>query len=142
MAFSPYNRQKEMAEINMTPLIDVMLVLLIIFMVTAPLLTSGLDINLPRTQTGKSLDSQALSIAITSEGFIELEHARMSLESLKKELVRQSQISSNRPILIRADKQLNYGRVIEVVDAVREAGFSQVGFVTEGAPVEVPPPKK
>ena len=131
-----------MAEINMTPLIDVMLVLLIIFMVTAPLLTSGLDINLPRTQTGKSLDSQALSIAITSEGFIELEHARMSLESLKKELVRQSQISSNRPILIRADKQLNYGRVIEVVDAVREAGFSQVGFVTEGAPVEVPPPKK
>lgn len=119
-----------------------MLVLLIIFMVTAPLLTSGLDINLPRTQTGKSLDSQALSIAITSEGFIELEHARMSFESLKKELVRQSQISTNRPILIRADKQLNYGRVIEVVDAVREAGFSQVGFVTEGAPVEVPPPKK
>ncbi len=142
MTFSPYNRQKEMAEINMTPLIDVMLVLLIIFMVTAPLLTSGLDVNLPRTQTGKSLDSQALSIAITSDGFIEFENARMSLESLKKELIRQSQISSNRPILIRADKQLFYGRVIEVVDAVRGAGFSQVGFVTEGAPLEVKSPPK
>jgi biopolymer transport protein TolR len=66
----------------------------------------------------------------------------MSLESLKKELIRQSQISSNRPILIRADKQLFYGRVIEVVDAVRGAGFSQVGFVTEGAPLEVKSPPK
>ncbi len=142
MAFSPYNRQKEMAEINMTPLIDVMLVLLIIFMVTAPLLTSGLDINLPRTQTGKSLESQALSVVITPDGLIEFEQARMSLESLKKELLRQSQVSSTRPILIRADRDLNYGRVIEVVDAVRGAGFSQVGFVTEGAPVEVRSPKK
>jgi biopolymer transport protein TolR len=139
---NPHKRQKEMAEINMTPLIDVMLVLLIIFMVTAPLLTSGIDVNLPRAQSGKSLDGQSLSISISSDGIIHLESIQMSLENLNKELVRQSKLSANRPILIRADKQLNYGRVIDVVDAVRQAGFFQVGFVTEGVPLTVNNPKK
>ena len=134
MSFTPGSKHGQMAEINMTPLIDVMLVLLIIFMVAAPMLTTGVDVNLPTSKTGKSLQSEALSISMDAQGRIEYDRRTMPLGALQKVLREQASQNKGRPVMVRADNALAYGRVIEVVDAIREAGFTQVGFVTQGAP--------
>ena len=131
MAFTPGSRRGQMAEINMTPLIDVMLVLLIIFMVAAPMLTTGVDVNLPESRTGKNLESEALVVTLVRDGRIEFEK-RFVLEGvLKAELRQRAAESRKRPVMVRADLNIPYGRVITVVDAIREAGFTQVGFVTQ-----------
>ena len=138
MAFTPGSKHGQMADINMTPMIDVMLVLLIIFMVAAPMLTTGVDVSLPESRTGKSLDSQALVVTLDRNGGLEFDRRMVNEESFRKALALKAQESRKRPILVRADINIPYGRVIGVVDLIREAGFSQVGFVTQGAN-SVPP---
>ncbi len=133
MAFTPGSKRGQMAEINMTPLIDVMLVLLIIFMVAAPMLTTGVDVNLPESRTGKNLESEALVVTLVRDGRIEFEKRFVQEGVLKAELRQLAAASRKRPVLVRADLNIPYGRVITVVDAIREAGFTQVGFVTQGA---------
>ncbi|WP_005033577.1 ExbD/TolR family protein [Holophaga foetida] len=134
MAFTPGSKHGQMADINMTPLIDVMLVLLIIFMVAAPMLTTGVDVSLPESRTGKSLEAEALTVTLARDGQIEFERRFVQEGVLKKELRERAAANRKRPVMVRADHNIPYGRVIAVVDAIREAGFTQVGFVTQGAP--------
>ncbi|MCE1229084.1 MAG: ExbD/TolR family protein [Firmicutes bacterium] len=137
MAFNPGSRHgQRMADINMTPLIDVMLVLLIIFMVAAPMLTTGVDVNLPESRTGRNLESEAMVVTLMRDGRMEFEKTFVREEQLKAQLRQRAGQGRKRPILVRADHAIPYGRVITVVDAIREAGFTQVGFVTQGIPAE------
>jgi biopolymer transport protein TolR len=135
MSFTPGSKHGQMADINMTPLIDVMLVLLIIFMVAAPMLTTGVDVNLPESRTGKSLDSEAITVSLARDGRLQFEKRYVEEGMLKKLLREKAATGRRRPVLVRADHNIPYGRVIAVVDAIREAGFTQVGFVTQGVPV-------
>ncbi|MDE3246009.1 MAG: ExbD/TolR family protein, partial [Acidobacteriota bacterium] len=116
-----------------TPFIDVMLVLLIIFMVAAPMLTTGVDVNLPEAKTGKSLESEALTVTMSEDGRIQFGKTFVQLGVLQKLLREQARLDRKRPVMVRADHNLPYGRVIAVVDSIREAGFSQVGFVTQAS---------
>jgi biopolymer transport protein TolR len=136
MAFTPGSKHGQMADINMTPMIDVMLVLLIIFMVAAPMLTTGVDVNLPESRTGKSLESEAITISLARDGRLQMDDQFMAEGALKKQLRQRAAAGRKRPVLVRADHNIPYGRVIAIVDAIREAGFTQVGFVTQGIPAK------
>ena len=129
-----------MADINMTPLIDVMLVLLIIFMIAAPMMTTGVDVRLPESRTGRNLESEALTVSVTVDGRLEFEKAFLALPVLANQLKARAASGGKRPVLVRADHNVPYGRVIQVVDAIRDAGFTQVGFVTATAPAPPPAP--
>ena len=127
------------ADINVTPFVDVMLVLLIIFMVAAPMLTTGVDVTLPDSKTGKNLQSEALMITLERDGRIEFEKKFVLEGVLEAQLRQRAAESRKRPVLVRADQNIPYGRVINVVDDIREAGFTQVGFVTQALPNEPAP---
>ena len=134
MSFTPGSKHGQMADINMTPMIDVMLVLLIIFMVAAPMLTTGVEVNLHESKTGKSLDSEAITVSLARDGRLQFEQRYVEEGMLKKLLREKAASGRKRPVMVRADNNIPYGRVIAVVDAIREAGFTQVGFVTQGLP--------
>ncbi|MDR3671401.1 MAG: ExbD/TolR family protein [Holophaga sp.] len=141
MSFTTGSSHGQMASINMTPLIDVMLVLLIIFMVAAPMLTTGVDVNLPESRTGKNLESEALVVTLERDGRIQFEQQFVQAGVLKNQLRQRASENRKRPVLVRADQNIPYGRVITVVDAIREAGFTQVGFVTQALPAAPPVPE-
>ncbi|MBI3132280.1 MAG: ExbD/TolR family protein [Acidobacteria bacterium] len=138
MAFNPGSKRGAMADINMTPLIDVMLVLLIIFMVAAPMLTTGVDVNLPESRTGRNLESEALTVTLINDGRIQFGEKFVALPTLQNQLKKKAGEGPKRPVMVRSDAAVPYGRVIQVVDAIREAGFTQVGFVTAPAPAKAP----
>jgi TolR protein len=118
-----------MSEINVTPLVDVMLVLLIIFMVTAPLLQQGIDVNLPQAK-GKDLPpEERLTIVIKKDGLIFLNDNPFTLPELKNKLEALSQ--SNPDVFLRADKDVSYGLVAQVMGEVKEAGIEKLGMITE-----------
>ena len=118
-----------MSEINVTPLVDVMLVLLIIFMVTAPLLQQGIDVNLPQAK-GKNLPpEERLSIVIKKGGEIFLNDNHMSMADLTKKLAAVSKLNPN--VFLKADKDVPYGLVVEVMGEVKEAGIEKLGMITE-----------
>lgn len=121
-----------MNEINVTPFVDVMLVLLVIFMVTAPLLTVGVDLDLPKTKAGPIKgDDEPLAVSVDAEGKIWLQETEMTVDSLAPRLIA---ITANNPgvrIFIRGDKAIDYGRVMQVMGLINEAGFTKVALVTE-----------
>ncbi len=118
-----------MSEINVTPLVDVMLVLLIIFMVTAPLLQQGVDVNLPQAK-GKNLPpEERLSIVIKKGGEIFLNDNHVSMAELTKKLAAVSKQNPN--VFLKADKDVPYGLVVEVMGEVKEAGIEKLGMITE-----------
>ncbi|MGB9822711.1 protein TolR [Thermodesulfovibrio sp.] len=122
-------RRSSIADINVTPLVDVMLVLLIIFMVTAPLLKQGIDVNLPKAK-GKSLEeTEKISIVITKEGKIFLNDKIINKDDLPSIL--NSYRESNTAVLLKADKDVPYGLVAEVMGEIKAAGIEKIGMVTE-----------
>jgi biopolymer transport protein TolR len=125
-------RRKPMAEINVTPLVDVMLVLLIIFMVTAPLLQQGIDVELPKTQSeGLNNDSEPLVLTVKDEGQILLQTAEVPMAELESKLKKIFETRTNKEVFLRADRRVAYGTVAEALAVLRRAGASRIGMVTE-----------
>jgi len=124
--------KRSMAEINVTPLVDVMLVLLIIFMVTAPMLSMGIDVNLPRVKS-KSIDlaEEKLVLSINENKEIFLNKTRMPLQDLNAKLSAIFVERVDREIFLRADKNVPYGFVVEVMSEIRKAGVDKLGMITE-----------
>ena len=125
-------RNKTISQINVTPMVDVMLVLLVIFMITAPLLKVGVPLNLPKTKA-KALpeDQTPLSITINKEEKIFVQNTEISLEKLIPKLISISKNRNDRKIFIRADKVLSYGKVVEVMAIITSAGFNKIALVTD-----------
>ena len=123
-----------MAEINVTPMVDVMLVLLIIFMVSAPLLTVGVPIDLPQTQA-KTIeqDKEPLTVSVNVKGEVYLQDAEIPIEELvaKLKAVTEARGGMEERIYVRGDKQVDYGTVMKVMGRLSSAGFRRVALVTE-----------
>ncbi len=126
------NNDRPMAEINVTPLVDIMLVLLIIFMVTAPMLQMGIDVNLPRVKA-KSVDvaEEKLVLTINAAKEIFLNRSQVPFADLATKLEHIFAARIDREVYLRADRNVPYGYVVEVMAAVRKAGVDKLGMITE-----------
>jgi len=126
------SRHDYLSDINVTPLVDVMLVLLIIFMVTAPMMMHGVKVNLPKTES-KSIKTKEdpLILTITKQRLILIEDYKVELKSLKEKLEKIFAHRVEKEILLQGDKDVPYGFVIEVMSQVKEAGITKVGMITE-----------
>ena len=132
-------RRPLVAEINVTPLVDVMLVLLVIFMVTAPLLTSSVEVDLPSTQAAQSRgQDEPLIVTITAQNKLYIQDSEIDEGGL---VARLSAILRNKPdsrIFVRADRNISYGRVMEVMGTISAGGFTKVALVTEALQTPAP----
>lgn len=138
-------RYRPLAEINVTPLVDVMLVLLIIFMVTAPLMTSGVSVDLPKTSAQQlNSDSEPLTVSIKADGSIFLQDEAVEVGDLVTKLQAISKNNPERRIFVRGDKDLAYGRIMEVMGTITQGGFTKVALLAEqtGAPAPSAPAAK
>ena len=125
-------RYGAMADINMTPFIDVMLVLLIIFMVAAPLLATGVAVDLPQTKSAPlNIEQKPVSISIDEKGQIFLMDQQVAVEQLVEKLKAAAKTGADERVYVRGSKAVNYGRVAEVMSLVTGAGFKKVALVTE-----------
>ena len=134
-------RYRPLAESNVTPLVDVMLVLLIVFMVAAPLMTSGVNVDLPKTSAAPlNQDSEPLTVSVNAEGKIFLQESEAPLPELVTKLQAISQNKPDRRIFVRGDKGLAYGRIMEVMATITQGGFTKVALLAEqsGAPAAQP----
>ena len=127
-------RRRVMAEINVTPFVDVMLVLLIVFMVTAPLLTIGVPVDLPKTRAqALGQDREPLSVTIKRDGGIYLQNTPVAEEDLVAKMTAISANGYDQRVFVRGDKSVDYGRVMEVMGLLSAAGFTHIGLVTDVA---------
>jgi biopolymer transport protein TolR len=128
-----------MSEINVTPFVDVMLVLLIIFMVAAPLLTVGVPIELPETRA-KPLqgDNEPLTVSVKQDGRLFLQNSEVGLDTLTPKLVAIAKNGYEERIFVRADKSVGYGDVMRVMGELNRAGFRRIGLVTDSESVKLP----
>ena len=127
-------RGRPMADINVTPFVDVMLVLLIVFMVTAPLLTVGVPVDLPKTRApALGQDKEPLSITIAKGGKIYLQKLAVSEDALVPKLQAISQNGYDQRIFLRGDQNVDYGRVMVVLGMLKAAGFDKIALVTDAA---------
>ena len=140
MAFGPHNgngrrlagRYRPMAEINVTPLVDVMLVLLVVFMVAAPLLTVGVPVDLPQTQAPPITEpKEPLVITVNATGDIYIQEAMVPTEGLVPKLQAITNNNADATLYVRGDKAINYGRVLEVMSLVSQAGFKKVSLIAQ-----------
>ncbi len=148
MAFGRLERNpgsQPMSEINMTPLIDVMLVLLVIFIITAPLMTSSLKLDLPKSEAASASDAPAfIALAIDGEGrlfigeqLLDPAQAKTLIQTRARDAARRDPATE---VQLRADSKVPYGKVAELIGWIQEAGLSRIGFVTEQGPKAAAPP--
>ena len=125
-------RKKLVSDINVTPLVDVMLVLLIIFMVTAPMMTQGLNVDLPEI-TSKSLRQEEKPIVVTidKDGKISIKDIPMVRALLVQELIKSYSANKDQPIFLKADKNVAYGHVVTVMADIKMVGFDKIGMITK-----------
>jgi len=137
MAMGPMNgggRRGLVAEINVTPHVDVMLVLLSIFMVTAPMMTQGIEVDLPET-TDKALrqKDEPLMVTLNKEGHIFLGKVKVGPSLLQQQLSAMSQEEKERPIYLQADERIDYGEVVSLMEVIKDSGFEHLGMITKPA---------
>ena len=126
------NGHKPLAEINVTPLVDVVLVLLIIFMVTAPMLQMGIDVNLPRVKAKTiNVSEEKLVLTINGKQEIFINEFKTTLPDLSAKLESIFKTRTDRELFMRADKEVPYGYVVQVMSEVRKAGIDKLGMITE-----------
>jgi biopolymer transport protein TolR len=135
-------RRGALSEINVTPLVDVMLVLLIIFMISAPLLTVGVPLQLPKTEAGAMQDqNEPLTISIRADGSVFLNESEVQFAALSPALRQMAGEGLTRPIYVRADGRAAYAVVAQVMAAVSSSGFSNINLITDtGGPSSGPKP--
>ncbi len=135
MAFGRLERSTgptPMSDINMTPLIDVMLVLLVIFIITAPLLASSIRLDLPRTDAASAAETAAsVMLSVDKAGQVYLDDKPLSMAELKTSLARIGSVAPDTELQLRADASVPYGRVVEIMGIAQVAGLSRIGFVAE-----------
>ncbi len=125
-------RHRPMGEINVTPFVDVMLVLLIVFMVTAPLLTVGVEVDLPKTEAGQiNADAAPLVVSIEADGKLHLQEAHISAEGLIPRLKAISNANPDVRIFVRGDSTVSYGEVLKVMGLIQSGGFTKVALVAQ-----------
>ncbi len=138
MAFGRLDRSlgaQPMSDINMTPLIDVMLVLVVIFIITAPLLASSIKLDLPVSDAAKAAAApQSVTVVVDASGQAFLHDQPVAPEALLRELQMVAQANPQAEILLRADKTVPYGRIVEVMGAAQSAGLNRIGFVADAPP--------
>lgn len=132
MAMTSPRGNAPLSEINVTPLVDVMLVLLIIFMISAPLLTTGIDVNLPDTRAPRmDIDQEKLLLTITAERKVYLGETEIPYEHLEEALSTNQRLRNDREVYLQADETVPYGYVAKIMAAVRRAGVVKMGIVTD-----------
>jgi biopolymer transport protein TolR len=136
MAFKPQSISKKevgtsLSEINVTPLVDVMLVLLIIFMVTAPMMQSGIGVDLPSAETDSAPAEEGLTLTISADRYIHMEDQAVNQFLLEQKLNEYFYGQENKVVFLRADKSLPYGFVIEIVDIIKKSGVQVLGLIIE-----------
>ena len=131
-----------LSEINVTPFIDVMLVLLVIFMVTAPLMQSGIGVNLPQAETTSAPADEGLTLTITKDRFIHLGSNVININLLERSLQNYFAGKPKKVVFIQADEGLNYGFFIDTLDIIKKAGVEAVGLITEPKEIKPAPQKK
>jgi len=125
-------RRRQMGEINVTPFVDVMLVLLIVFMITAPMLTMGVAVDLPRAESSPLPgQDEPLSVSIDSNGNIYLQETEIELDQLVPRLIAITEQNTEARIFVRGDRLIDYGRVMAVIGSLNRAGFTRVALLTE-----------
>ncbi|MFZ0760531.1 MAG: biopolymer transporter ExbD [Candidatus Sulfotelmatobacter sp.] len=133
MAFTTSNgrTQTGLADINITPLVDVVLVLLIIFMVTAPVLESGIEVNVPKTRTVKEITQERLVISINKDQRVFLGNDAININEIADKLRQKIRDPHNQFIFVRADQDVPFGAFATVMDAVKQAGITNISIVTQ-----------
>ena len=133
MAFNFRSSEKEpISEINVTPFVDVMLVLLIIFMVTAPLLTVGVQVDLPESSADTlPEESEPLTLTINAKGEIFIQETKIEFEKIIPKILAVSNNRTDTRIFVRGDKTINYGRVLEIMGVLSGSGFTKVALISE-----------
>jgi biopolymer transport protein TolR len=125
-------RYRPLAEINVTPLVDVMLVLLIIFMVTAPLMTSGVTVDLPKTSANPiNADSQPITISINAQGKVFMQNDPVEIGDLVARLQAATNGQTDRRIFVRGDQSISYGQIMQVMGTIVSGGFSKVALLAQ-----------
>lgn len=125
-------RYRPMSEINVTPLVDVMLVLLVVFMITAPLLTVGVPVDLPETEAAQLTDrDEPLVVSVDAEGKVYIQETEVGLDGLAAKLRAVMGARQDTFVYVRGDRAIDYGRVMEVMGALAAAGFDKVSLMAE-----------
>jgi len=126
------SRPAPMSDINMTPLIDVMLVLLVIFIITAPLMTSSLKLDLPKTDSATPTSAPAfIALAIDADGKVYLGDESLARDALAQRVAMAAKANPQLEVQLRADQKVSYGHVAELLALIQKAGLNRIGFVTE-----------
>ena len=126
------NRRAAMSDINVTPMVDVMLVLLVIFMVAAPLMTVGVEVDLPETSAAPMTgQDEPLVVSVSAEGSIYIMDSEIAQDTLTEKLAAITENKADTRIFVRGDKSIDYGRVMQVMGLIKDAGFTKVALIAE-----------